>query len=104
LLRDGGKCQICERRVYAKSKIEKKILFMTFKHPLRRGTNIDHVVPFSYGGKGILENGRVTCERCNKKRGNKIDRACLEQVRKEGKKIYLGKKVPKFKYERKHYG
>lgn len=34
--------------------------------------HIDHIVPFSKGGKNKKENLRVICRHCNLKKGNKI--------------------------------
>lgn len=36
-----------------------------------RGTDVDHIVPVSRGGKSSRLNLRLTCARCNRKRGNK---------------------------------
>jgi 5-methylcytosine-specific restriction endonuclease McrA len=32
---------------------------------------IDHIVPYSKGGRTVLENGQAVCRECNQKKGNK---------------------------------
>ena len=91
--RDSWTCHKCKRQVYPSKKSSR--LFG------RRRVNVDHIVPFVYGGQGTIDNGRTACYRCNIRRKAKIDRDCLLKVREQGKKIYLGKNVPKFIYERK---
>lgn len=50
--RDGNICRYCCRMI-----------------PLDYIT-VDHVIPFSRGGKTILDNLVVACKRCNQKKGN----------------------------------
>ena len=55
--RSGGRCRVCGR-----------------KHRLDahgRTWSIDHVIPFSKGGRNGTYNLALTCLRCNSKRGNK---------------------------------
>lgn len=33
--------------------------------------NVDHIIPWSKGGRTILENAQITHEFCNKSKGNK---------------------------------
>lgn len=57
-VRDGGKCQICGRKVNQGLK---------FPHPLSRSW--DHIVPLSRGGAHTATNLRLTHLRCNNGRG-----------------------------------
>lgn len=98
--RDNWTCYKCKRKVFPQDVAKKKILGMKFRVPGRREIHVDHIIPYIYGGQGTLENGRVACYKCNIRRSAKIDRDCLKKVRELGKKIYIGRKVPKFKYER----
>lgn len=98
--RDNWTCYRCKEKVYPLNSAKKKILWKTFRVPGRKEINIDHIIQYIYGGQGTMDNGRCACYKCNAKRGARIDRDCLLKVREQGKKIYLGRKVPKFKYER----
>ena len=97
--RDGCKCKKCGRKVHIGSP-------KTFGQRVKKLFGlwhqlvIDHIIPFIYGGLGIITNGRVLCWNCNSRRKAKIDRDCLEKVKEYGKKIYSGKRVPKFEYKR----
>lgn len=33
----------------------------------------DHILPHRWGGKNVLENGRVLCRRCNQSRGDRVN-------------------------------
>lgn len=58
IARDGMVCRYCSRRV----------------HKRRRGPgrlHLDHVVPFSEGGKATPDNIVVACARCNLSKGNR---------------------------------
>lgn len=50
--RDGNVCQYCCRLIE------------------RERITVDHVIPFSRGGKTVLENLVVACKRCNQRKGN----------------------------------
>jgi hypothetical protein len=100
VVRDNWTCYNCERKVYPVDVAKKKILWKKVRLPGRREVHVDHIVPYIYGGEGTLDNGRAACYRCNIRRKATIDRDCLKKVREQGKKIYLSRKVPKFKYER----
>jgi 5-methylcytosine-specific restriction endonuclease McrA len=47
----GNRCSICEQ-------------------PLGSSFHADHIVPFSKGGRTILQNGQALCARCNIKKSN----------------------------------
>lgn len=53
MLRDGHQCQYCGR-----------------KPAMRRGCNIDHVVPRSRGGRDAWENLVTACEPCDLREGS----------------------------------
>ena len=38
--------------------------------PLEQGFHADHRIPFSRGGKTILDNGQALCAGCNLSKGN----------------------------------
>lgn len=98
--RDGWKCYKCGRRVYPEAETKFKIFGFTFKNNKRK-IQVDHrYIPYVYGGQGVIENSGVICHICNIRKGAKITREALLMLRKWGKKIYLGKKVPKFEYKR----
>lgn len=52
--RDKGICQICLKRVNEQS------------------WEADHKIPWIKGGKTSLENGQVTCKKCNQKKRDKL--------------------------------
>lgn len=51
IARDGDVCQLCRRRVAADD------------------VHLDHVVPWSAGGRHVIDNLRVTHSTCNLRRG-----------------------------------
>jgi len=51
----GNRCSICEQ-------------------PLGSSFHADHIVPFSKGGRTILQNGQALCARCNIDKSNKLTR------------------------------
>lgn len=53
--RDNYTCQVCGKYM-----------------PDEVGLQIDHIVPVSKGGKTVLSNLRVTCDKCNRRKGAKI--------------------------------
>lgn len=52
LARDGNICYYCCEPVH------------------RDSITVDHVIPFSRGGKTVLSNLVVACKKCNQKKGN----------------------------------
>jgi 5-methylcytosine-specific restriction endonuclease McrA len=61
ILRDGGKCQICGRKV----KVSKEV-----PHPL--SPTLDHIIPLSKGGKHDPQNVRLAHFICNLKKKDGI--------------------------------
>ena len=61
LLRDGGKCQICGRRV--KKKYQSKDLL---------SPTVDHIIPLADGGTHTWDNVQLACSECNSKKGNRL--------------------------------
>ena len=57
--RDNNICQICGKQL------------------LDREIEFDHIIPFSKGGSSEESNIRVTCHRCNRKRGNKTSEVIM---------------------------
>ena len=55
--RDGGKCQICKRKVN-----------MKLKHPHPMSASIDHIIPVSKGGEHTKKNTRLAHMICNARR------------------------------------
>lgn len=53
-IRDNYTCQCCGKYM-----------------PDEVGLHIDHIVPVSRGGKSILSNLQVLCDRCNLRKGNR---------------------------------
>ena len=51
----GNRCSICEQ-------------------PLGSSFHADHIVPFSKGGRTILQNGQALCARCNINKSDKLTR------------------------------
>ena len=58
--RDGGKCQICKKRID-----------LSVKWPHRNSMSVDHIVPLSKGGTDEASNVRAAHLGCNSRRGNK---------------------------------
>jgi len=58
--RDGGKCQICLKRID-----------LSVKWPHRNSMSVDHIVPLSKGGTDEAANVRAAHLGCNSRRGNK---------------------------------
>lgn len=54
--RDNYTCQICGKYM-----------------PDEVGLQIDHIVPVSRGGKSVPSNLRVLCDKCNRKKGAKVE-------------------------------
>lgn len=54
--RDNYTCQICGKYM-----------------PDEVGLQIDHIIPVAKGGKTILSNLRVLCDKCNRKKGAKYN-------------------------------
>lgn len=103
--RDKWTCWQCNKKVTPISKTIKSYWFFgerRFRVPGRREIHVDHKIAFILGGKGDTEaDGITSCYRCNIRRGAKIDEMCLKRVRELGKKIYIGKDVPRYKSTRK---
>lgn len=72
-LRDGGKCQYCEKEVTMSD------------------ATFDHVVPRSKGGKTDWENIVISCLPCNLKKGSKTVQQARMQLR---KKPAMPKNIP----------
>lgn len=53
-IRDNYTCQCCGKYM-----------------PDEVGLHIDHIVPVSRGGKSILSNLQVLCDKCNLRKGNR---------------------------------
>lgn len=95
--RDGWKCWKCGRKVVPK---DNAVNFLGLYE--KREVHVDHKIAFILGGKGdSIEDGLTACYKCNIRRSAKIDETCLKRVRELGKKIYIGKNVPKYKSTRK---
>lgn len=58
-LRDRGRCQICGTDLTKVLKLENKI-------------NIDHIIPLEQGGSNDPTNFQLTCETCNKSKGDRV--------------------------------
>lgn len=65
--RDGFKCRICGKFLTSCRDTKR---FVKLGHGLY---NIDHIVPVIQGGRATLENLRLTCPECNKKRKRRFD-------------------------------
>lgn len=55
--RDGSHCHYCGKKLIIKSG--------------KSGTQIDHVIPVTKGGKDELDNLVLSCKGCNRRKGNK---------------------------------
>lgn len=53
-IRDNYTCQCCGKYM-----------------PDEVGLHIDHIVPVSRGGKSIISNLQVLCDKCNLRKGNR---------------------------------
>jgi 5-methylcytosine-specific restriction endonuclease McrA len=60
-IRDNDTCQICGRKYGTINNDQ----YFTDIH-------IDHIIPFSKGGRNHVRNYQLTCSTCNKKKGDKI--------------------------------
>lgn len=84
-LRDGNKCQYCQKQ-YPSTEL-----------------NIDHIIPKSKGGKTVWENVVCSCVHCNSKKGSKtLEEAGLKLLHKPSKPkynltIFEKSKEPKYK-------
>lgn len=58
--RQRGMCALCGKG-------------MSRVHGQRNFATIDHILPKSHGGGGMIENLRLACKSCNEARGNKYD-------------------------------
>lgn len=64
-LRDNDQCQICGRYYdVLKSRYNPRYYFAHIE--------IDHIVPYSFGGRNHDSNYALTCRECNRRKGNKI--------------------------------
>jgi endogenous inhibitor of DNA gyrase (YacG/DUF329 family) len=59
-IRDGGRCQLCGRKLHINSCV-----------PNKRAPTIDHIVPLSLGGKDTYRNTQLACFTCNSTKGNR---------------------------------
>ena len=50
--------------------------------PLTTNFQADHVIPYSKGGKTVLQNGQALCADCNLKKGNKMPEMDLREWQK----------------------
>lgn len=58
LRRDGNKCHYCPKQCHCKDPLHKDY------------ATIDHKIPRSRGGLGILDNLVIACMECNQAKGN----------------------------------
>jgi len=64
-IRDGDVCQICGKRYSPTlSRVAPQFYF--------RYIEIDHIIPFSHGGRNDVDNYQLTCRACNRKKGSKL--------------------------------
>jgi 5-methylcytosine-specific restriction endonuclease McrA len=64
-LRDNDTCQICGRRY--------NMWYAVFlPHMFFDSIELDHIIPFSHGGRNSSENYQLTCRECNRKKGSKL--------------------------------
>src|SRR5687768_2916495 len=61
LIRYDGICQICKRKY---GRINNKKYFSEF--------HVDHIIPYSRGGRNHIDNYQLLCEQCNLKKSNTI--------------------------------
>lgn len=61
-----GICNICKRQ-------HNKKLANTRPYKYFSAFEIDHIVPYSRGGRNHVDNYQLLCKDCNKKKSNKTD-------------------------------
>jgi len=73
-----------KKRIF--SDTEKKKLFLIANGKcklcsveLKKGWHADHIIPYSKGGKTILNNGQALCPKCNLKKSNKLSEIILRK-------------------------
>lgn len=64
--RDYDQCQICYRLYYPELATRYPSQFYTVME-------IDHIVPFSLGGRNHVDNYQLTCKECNRAKGTNVE-------------------------------
>lgn len=62
------RCQICQRKYTTKQDVVKRYPDLYFKN-----AHIDHIIPFSLGGRNHIDNYQLLCRTCNLKKSNKVE-------------------------------
>ena len=61
-------CQICKRK-YTKNRAYAR----SFPHLYFISAHIDHIIPFSLGGRNHIDNYQLLCRKCNLKKSNNVE-------------------------------
>lgn len=106
--RDGFRCKICRKSVVNGMINTDSERWKAAVWRAKNGHIDHHPIPFNYGGKARLDNGRVTCSDCNIGKSDDLDLKAVEDYCRfgvdENGKRFRREKVEKFlKPKREHF-